>query len=74
MRSFRFFTPGVLLLSVVLLEMFLIMGTQVEQVHAIKKLKAKKILKKLSPVLTLLTFLKTKKKIIPLPIPLPMPL
>ena len=74
MRHSKLFTPGIFLLSLVVLEMFLILGTQVQEAQAFKKLKAKKILKKLSPLLTLLTFLKTKKKIVPLPLPLPLPM
>lgn len=63
-----------LVLALILLEMFLLTQHQIQQVEAFRKLKMKKILKKISPVLTLLTFLKTKKKIIPLPIPLPIPM
>lgn len=68
----KLFTSAGFLLTLVVLEL-LLLGTHVSQTEAkLKKLKAKKILKKLSPLLTLLTFLKTKKKIIPLPVPVPM--
>ncbi|KAH9528006.1 hypothetical protein DERF_001981 [Dermatophagoides farinae] len=69
-----FMSPGLLLLTLIVLESFLLLSFQVNEAQAFKKLKAKKILKKISPILTLLTYLKTKKKIIPLPVPLPVPL
>lgn len=74
MRHSKLFTPGIFLLSLVVLELFLLLGTQVQEVQALKKLKAKKILKKLSPLLTLLTFLKSKKKYVPIPLPVPLPM
>lgn len=70
--SRKLFTPAGFFLTIIVLEMFLLLGTQINEAQALKKLKAKKILKKLSPLFTLLTFLKTKKKYVPLPIPLPM--
>ena len=74
MHHSKLFTPSIFVLGLVILEMFLILGTQVNEAQAFKKLKAKKILKKLSPIFTLLTFLKTKKKIVPVPVPLPVPM
>lgn len=74
MRHSKLLNLSIFLLSIVVLEMFLILGTQVNEAQAFKKLKAKKILKKLSPLLTLLTLLKTHKKIIPIPLPVPLPM
>jgi hypothetical protein len=39
-----------------------------------KKLKIKKALKKLGPLISLLQLLKSKKKILPIPLPLPLPI
>jgi len=67
-------SAALVILSIVVLEMLLI-SDQIKPTYAMKKKKLKKLLKKLGPILSLLSLLKGKKtKIIPLPIPLPLPL
>jgi type III secretory pathway component EscU len=60
--------------TILVLEMVLIIE-HIKPTNAdFKKLKIKKALKKLAPLISLLQLLKSKKKVIPIPLPLPLPI